>query len=73
MDPIAASGEELIDSLRQFDEKFGIETFVTDYLKCIKKQNLDLLLSTLKKYTVLDEVILRARTFIMNCFDLESE
>ena len=35
------------------------------------KQNVDLVIELLKRYSVQDELFLRARTFIMSCFDLE--
>ena len=71
IDPIIESYKELLDGVRQFDQKFGIETFVQEFLETVAKQNVDLVIELLKRYHQQDELFLRARTFIMSCFDLE--
>ena len=78
-DPIQESFDELVEGLRYFDEKFGLETFINDYLaiceKPIKKKKKkggrheSRLHGT--RYDIQDKFLLRARTFIMSCFDQE--
>ena len=70
-DPIKESFEFLIEGLRSFDEKFGVEMFVNEFLAESDKANVDEIKALLERYNSSDRLILRARTFIMSCFDSE--
>lgn len=70
-DPIKESFDFLIEGLRSFDEKFGVEEFVTEFLKEAAKADVEEIKALLERYDSSDKLILRARTFIMSCFDFE--
>jgi hypothetical protein len=61
----------LIEGLRTFDEKFGVEMFVNEFLEVSEKASVDEIKALLERYNSSDRLILRARTFIMSCFDSE--
>jgi len=61
----------LIEGLRTFDEKFGVELFVNEFLVEAAKASVEDIKALLERYDSSDRLILRARTFIMSCFDSE--
>jgi hypothetical protein len=61
----------LIEGLRTFDEKFGVELFVNEFLVEAAKASVEDIKALLERYNSSDRLILRARTFIMSCFDSE--
>jgi len=61
----------LIEGMRTFDEKFGVELFVNEFLVEAEKASVEDIKALLEKYNSSDRLILRARTFIMSCFDSE--
>jgi hypothetical protein len=61
----------LIEGLRTFDEKFGVEIFVNEFLVEAAKASVEDIKALLERYNSSDRLILRARTFIMSCFDSE--
>ena len=70
-DPINESYDMLVEDLRAFDEKFSLEQFANQYLaKC--KNGVAEIQALLKSYDVQDKLIMRARTFIISCFDVEN-
>ena len=70
-DPIKESFDFLIEGLRTFDEKFGVELFVNEFLVEAAKASVEDIKALLERYNSSDRLILRARTFIMSCFDSE--
>ena len=61
----------MIEGLRTFDEKFGVELFVNEFLVEAAKASVEDIKALLERYNSSDRLILRARTFIMSCFDSE--
>lgn len=61
----------MIEGLRTFDEKFGVELFVNEFLVEAAKASVEDIKALLERYDSSDRLILRARTFIMSCFDSE--
>ena len=61
----------MIEGLRTFDEKFGVEIFVNEFLVEAAKASVEDIKALLERYNSSDRLILRARTFIMSCFDSE--
>lgn len=70
-DPIQESFDFLIEGLRTFDEKFDLETFVNEFQTESAKENVEDIKALLERYDSSDRLLLRARTFIMSCFDSE--
>ena len=70
-DPIQESFEFLIEGLRSFDEKFNLEIFVNEFLNESAKESVDDIKALLERYQSSDRLLMRARTFIMSCFDSE--
>lgn len=71
MDPIIQSYNDLVEGLRDFNAKFGVEKFVQDFLIQAKKHDVAAIQDLINRYTVQDPEFLRARTFIISCFDME--
>lgn len=57
--------------MRSFDEKFNLEIFVNEFLQESAKENVDDIKALLERYQSSDKLAMRARTFIMSCFDSE--
>lgn len=72
-DPIQESFDELVEGLRFFHEKFDLEVFIADYLEQAAKgkECREAIADLLNRFYDKDKFFLRARTFIMSCFDLE--
>jgi hypothetical protein len=52
MDPIIESYNDLINGLRDFNEKFGVEVFVQDFLIQANKHNVVAIQDLLSRYNV---------------------
>jgi hypothetical protein len=72
-DPIQESFEELVEGLRFFHEKFNLEVFINNFLKQAELESRDAIIDLLSRYHVQDKFFLRARTFIMSCFNHDED
>ena len=70
-DPVFLSFEILVEGILIFSEKFGIEPFSRGYIKAIKTCSLDLIHEFMEKFHSEEESVMRARTFIASCFNLD--
>ena len=67
-DPVEDSFDNLIEGLRAFHEKVGLDQFCLDFCKKIAQKNTQVVSQWLKKFDSSENVIKRAKIFAMSCF-----
>jgi hypothetical protein len=70
-DPIDDSYDHLVESLRQFNEKYSIEKFCQGFTALLVTQKQENISNYVEKFVTKEENAIRAKIFILSCFNLD--